>query len=246
MARTVQSVLPDNYKVRYWDPAWQAILFGTPGEAYLDRILAQGFDGIYLDIIDAFYFWSEVQSEVTREQARLDMIALVEMLAQYARASDDVFLLVPQNGLDVIWDDNDLLDVSGMSYLATVDAVGVEDLFYNEINPQPPEDTEYREMLLDDYQSSGGDARAVLLVDYVFNTGSPMSAGNVSRFNDFHTRARAGEYLPYAAAVNRALDEILVVGADGTFTASQPEVGPGIFADGFDAGSTSAWSSTVP
>jgi len=45
-----------NYKVRYWDPAWQAIIFGGP-TAYLDRIQSAGFDGAYLDIIDAFEYF---------------------------------------------------------------------------------------------------------------------------------------------------------------------------------------------
>ncbi len=50
---------PGNYKVRYWEAQWQAVLFGSP-EAYLDRVLAAGFDGAYLDIIDAFeYFETE-------------------------------------------------------------------------------------------------------------------------------------------------------------------------------------------
>ena len=49
---------PGNYKVRYWDPAWQALLFGSP-DAYLDRILAAGFDGVYLDIIDAFEYFEQ-------------------------------------------------------------------------------------------------------------------------------------------------------------------------------------------
>ena len=47
-----------NFKVRYWDPAWQAVLFGSD-DAYLDRILAAGFDGAYLDIIDAFEYFEE-------------------------------------------------------------------------------------------------------------------------------------------------------------------------------------------
>ena len=47
---------PGNYKVKYWDPAWQAIIFGSP-DAYLDRILDAGFDGAYLDIIDAFEYF---------------------------------------------------------------------------------------------------------------------------------------------------------------------------------------------
>ncbi len=47
---------PGNYKVRYWDPQWKAVLFGSP-DAYLDRIIAAGFDGVYLDIIDAFEYF---------------------------------------------------------------------------------------------------------------------------------------------------------------------------------------------
>ena len=33
-----------NFKVRYWDPDWKRIIFGSP-DAYLDRIIAAGFDG---------------------------------------------------------------------------------------------------------------------------------------------------------------------------------------------------------
>lgn len=47
---------PGNYKVRYWDPDWQAIIFGSP-DAYLDRIIAAGFDGVYLDIVNAFEYF---------------------------------------------------------------------------------------------------------------------------------------------------------------------------------------------
>ncbi|UCB46234.1 MAG: endo alpha-1,4 polygalactosaminidase [Spirochaetota bacterium] len=45
-----------NYKVRYWNPEWQAIVFGR-SDAYLDRIVSAGFDGVYLDIIDAFEYF---------------------------------------------------------------------------------------------------------------------------------------------------------------------------------------------
>jgi cysteinyl-tRNA synthetase len=47
-----------NYKVRYWDAGWQAILFGGE-ESYLDQILSRGFDGVYLDIIDAFEYFEQ-------------------------------------------------------------------------------------------------------------------------------------------------------------------------------------------
>lgn len=45
-----------NYKVRYWNPEWQKIICGD-GDSYLNRILAAGFDGVYLDIIDAFEYY---------------------------------------------------------------------------------------------------------------------------------------------------------------------------------------------
>lgn len=45
-----------NYKVRYWETDWQNIIFGS-SEAYLDKIIDAGFDGVYLDIIDAFEYF---------------------------------------------------------------------------------------------------------------------------------------------------------------------------------------------
>jgi len=45
-----------NYKVHYWDSEWQSILYGND-DAYLDRIMGAGFDGVYLDIIDAFEYY---------------------------------------------------------------------------------------------------------------------------------------------------------------------------------------------
>ena len=52
---------PGNYKVRYWYTEWQAIIYGdtqTNGYvSYLKQIIDAGFDGVYLDIIDAFEYW---------------------------------------------------------------------------------------------------------------------------------------------------------------------------------------------
>ena len=45
-----------NYKVHYWDPEWQAIIYGNDG-SYLKKILDAGSDGVYLDIIDAFEYF---------------------------------------------------------------------------------------------------------------------------------------------------------------------------------------------
>lgn len=47
---------PGNYKVKYWNADWQAIIYGN-SNSYLEKIIAAGFDGVYLDIIDAFEFY---------------------------------------------------------------------------------------------------------------------------------------------------------------------------------------------
>ncbi len=49
---------PGNYKVKYWNKEWQSIIFGSE-DAYLDKILSVGFDGVYLDIIDAYEYFEE-------------------------------------------------------------------------------------------------------------------------------------------------------------------------------------------
>lgn len=49
---------PGNYKVRYWDPRWKEIIYGGD-RSYLDLILDRGFDGVYLDLIDAFEFYEK-------------------------------------------------------------------------------------------------------------------------------------------------------------------------------------------
>ena len=50
---------PGNYKVKYWDPAWQSVIYGN-GASYLKKILDAGFDGVYLDIIDAFEYFESM------------------------------------------------------------------------------------------------------------------------------------------------------------------------------------------
>ncbi len=47
---------PGNYKVKYWNADWQRIIYGNDS-SYLKKIIDAGFDGAYLDIIDAFEFY---------------------------------------------------------------------------------------------------------------------------------------------------------------------------------------------
>jgi cysteinyl-tRNA synthetase len=112
---------PGNYLVQYWHPEWQAILYGSPN-AYLDRILAAGFDGVYIDGADKFEQWQR-----KRPSAAADMVSLIRDIASYARAQRNDFLLIPQNG-------DGLLGES--QFLDTIDGFAREDLLYGETEPE--------------------------------------------------------------------------------------------------------------
>ena len=49
---------PGSYKARYWSREWHDILYGRE-DAYLDRIIAAGFDGAFLDVMDAWQYFKE-------------------------------------------------------------------------------------------------------------------------------------------------------------------------------------------
>ena len=48
---------PNEYYVEYWHPQWQNIIFGN-NSSYLKKIIDAGFDGVYLDNVEAYYYLS--------------------------------------------------------------------------------------------------------------------------------------------------------------------------------------------
>ena len=122
-----------NYGVQYWDPAWQRLIYDAASRSpalrdrfwrllssdekpYLDRILEAGFDGVYLDRVDAFE-----KAGTARPTAQAEMIGFVRGISVYAKARRTGFLIVPQNGEELLADD---------SYRRVIDGVAKEDLFY--------------------------------------------------------------------------------------------------------------------
>ena len=116
-----------NYKVRYWDAAWQHLLLME-----VDALAQAGFDGVYLDIVDGFEFfeWDAKHKDwidnrknpETGNTFREDMIQWVLRIAERARHLKPDFWVVPQNGVQLL---------ESRKYRSTLDAVGVEDLFTN-------------------------------------------------------------------------------------------------------------------
>lgn len=106
-----------NYDIRFWDPEWQKIILGTP-ESYLDKILAAGFDGVYLDRVDAY---ERNDREMNAPGRRAAMIAFVQDIARYGRAQNPQFLVVPQNGEELL---------SDTGYRQVISGLAKEDLLY--------------------------------------------------------------------------------------------------------------------
>jgi cysteinyl-tRNA synthetase len=108
-----------NYAARYWMADWQDIIFKGKN-SYLDRLIEAGFDGAYLDKVDEY---EEPGIARANANARADMIAFVKAVAAHARSRQPGFLIVPQNGEELLTD---------ASYRATVDGAGKEDLLFGE------------------------------------------------------------------------------------------------------------------
>jgi cysteinyl-tRNA synthetase len=104
---------PHSFSVRYWHPAWRELVIDAPGNA-LERIMAAGFDGVFLDRVDAYHDW-----QAERSSARDDMVAFVAELAGKARAKRSDFIVVAQNAEHLLADPR---------YVATIDAVSKESL----------------------------------------------------------------------------------------------------------------------
>jgi cysteinyl-tRNA synthetase len=141
-----------NFAVRYWDPAWQRLIVGPGG--YLERIVAAGFDGVYLDKVDA----STESIAQGRPSARDDMRDLVRRIAGKGRTARPGFLVVVQNGEELLTDP---------AYVALIDGVGKEDLLYSRTSPRtgnPEEEVAERIAML---APATGAGRTVLAVEYL-------------------------------------------------------------------------------
>lgn len=106
-----------NYKVRYWDPDWQQIVFARP-DSFLNRIIDAGFDGAYLDIVDGYEYWQdEARGADRRETAAADMVGLVGRIAEHAwnTRGHSGFLIVPQNGEGLLEHDRYRASISGLA-----------------------------------------------------------------------------------------------------------------------------------
>ncbi|RME44588.1 MAG: hypothetical protein D6791_12810, partial [Chloroflexi bacterium] len=173
---------PGNYRVHYWDPAWQAIIF-----EYTDRLLDAGFDGAYLDLVDAYQHYADAG----RTTAAQEMANFVAAIRAHARNRDPDFYIFPQNATE--------LATEVPSYLNSVDGIGQEDTYYGYTADDvktPPAVTADLESKLDVFKNAG---KLVLTIDY---------ATTPAKIDDAYARSLAKGYIPFVTV--RDLDQLTI------------------------------------
>ncbi|HVH44365.1 MAG TPA: endo alpha-1,4 polygalactosaminidase [Labilithrix sp.] len=190
----------DCWVVAYWSPEWRRILLGAssdrelmasaPWASILDEVIADGFDGIYLDWVEA-YDDERVIARARSEgrDAAQEMIRLIGDIRSQARERVPGFVVVQQNAAPLLVGHPELLDV--------IDAIAQEGTWYSgEADrawdhprghdiPQTGSLTSETLQALDRFRTDG---KSVFTVDYT-----------VANADAVHTHARERGYVPYCS-----------------------------------------------
>ena len=110
-----------NFPVAFWHDEWRAIWLGQDG--YLQAILDAGFDGVYLDWVEAY---SDEHVLRLADQDELDaaeeMIFWVEDIADFGRSQRPGFIVISQNAAELGENDD---------YVAIIDAIAQEQVWFD-------------------------------------------------------------------------------------------------------------------
>lgn len=110
-----------NYPVAFWRDEWKSIWLADDG--YLQRIIDAGFDGVYLDWVEAYD-----DENVVREAggdgvyAAAEMMRWVGEIAAYGREHDPQFIVIAQNAAQLAGDDE---------YAGFIDAIAQEQVWFD-------------------------------------------------------------------------------------------------------------------
>ena len=181
----------ENFSVCYWDPKWQQTFCGNPS-AYLDKIIAAGFDGVYLDKCDVFEDLEARNKAIAagRPDLQGDMIAFIARLSQYAKTRKPSFVVIMQNA-EVLLEQEPLLDA--------IDGVAKESLLYGEPGPEKPnapDEVSTARELLDIAKNVG---RTVFVVEYL---------NDAAKCRQATATLDACGYISTISAKSRALDHL--------------------------------------
>jgi cysteinyl-tRNA synthetase, unknown class len=187
------------YPVVYWDKQWKDIVLvgkGTPPakdrdySSIMDEVLKDGFDGVYLDWVEAY---EDKHVSAAAKKAGVDpldeMVKFIGEIRDLGRKTNPNFLVIQQNAAALIGEKPEIAKY--------VDGIGQEDTWYlgdatdkwdnpkGYDKPQKPGDTKDILANLDKYVKAG---KAVLTIDYT-----------VSHADEVYAKARAKGFVPYCS-----------------------------------------------
>jgi len=122
-----------NYPVAYWDENWRDLTIWGENQnsqpygdytSIIDETILHGFDGIYLDWVEAF----EDESVITRAQIdgkdpATEMIEFIKQMREYASIRNPEFLIIQQNAASLLDGHPELL--------GKIDAIAQEAVWYD-------------------------------------------------------------------------------------------------------------------
>ena len=171
-----------NYKVKYWYEIWQETLLSS-----LDKIIDLNYNGVYLDIIDAYQYYEEKGFD----SAKKDMSDLVIDISRQSKIINKSFLVIPQNSEELLVNED---------YLGAIDGIGREDLWYIDNILQDEKDLETALQYLKRAVASG---KSVFAISYTTDQEKKCI---------FIKKAKEYNFIPYAG--KRELDSIEITNCD--------------------------------
>ncbi len=141
-----------SYKVKYWLKAWQEKIFPR-----VDEIMGQGFDGLYLDIVDAFEYFEDFDKKNGLQPQcdyRLEMVNWIRRLRERCILKNRAALIFPQNGEGIL---------EHPEVLSLIDGWAVESLWSDGQKMQSPESLAWRWRCLQPLRDKG---LPLLIVEY--------------------------------------------------------------------------------
>lgn len=101
-----------NYKVKYWSEEWQKIVYDM-----ILSIINEGYNGVYLDVVDAYEYFETKGYENAKNQ----MVDFVISISSFSKKINPDFMVIPQNAEELI---------NSEEYFKSIDGVGRESLWF--------------------------------------------------------------------------------------------------------------------
>jgi cysteinyl-tRNA synthetase len=188
-----------DYPVCFFDPLWKdLIIYGKnqpataerPYTSMIDEAVQDGFDGIYLDWVEAY------QNDVIAGQAKkkgldpaAEMIKFIGEMREYAKARNPDFIIIQQNAAELLDGHPELLKV--------IDAIGQEDLWYRGAADKDWESPKGHDIKT---KSDENDTHLANLTKFL-KSGKPVFTIHytVKHADDVYALARAKGFVPYCS-----------------------------------------------